>query len=146
MLTGVAATCDMTELVTPTSGIYAVGTCGAESVIWKLSGAAWGEVHRTATPLVSIWVDDADNIYATGMMGSITRIDGTWNETAGPGGVSISATKPGDVWVGGGVDELVHWDGANWSRVRLVGAANPQVLATERAVYINGASESVLLR
>lgn len=146
MLTGVASTCDMAELAIVTSGIYAAGTCGTEGVIWKLGGTTWSEVHRVAIPLVSLSVDAADNIYAAGNIGSISRVGGTWNDVAGPAGNSISATTPSDVWVGGGPDELVHYDGTIWSRVRLVGAANPQVLATDRAVYICGASDSVLLR
>ncbi|HTL31487.1 MAG TPA: hypothetical protein VL326_00105 [Kofleriaceae bacterium] len=146
LLTNVDSTCNIFELATPSSGIYAAGTCGTDGVIWKLAGSTWSEIHRVPVPLGSISIDATDNIYATGRLGSITRVDGMWNDAAGPGGSSISATQASDIWVAGGPDDLVRWDGTIWSRVRLVGAANPQVLATERAIYINGASDSVLLR
>ena len=46
----------------------------------------------------------------------------------------------------GGPGEVIHWDGMNWSRLGVVGAANPRVAASPRAVYISGVSNPVLLR
>jgi hypothetical protein len=69
-----------------------------------------------------------------------------WRTEANARGVSISATSPSDIWVGGGPDDLIHFDGAAWSRVRIVGAASPHVVATSRSVYIAGATTSVLVR
>ncbi|HSD87485.1 MAG TPA: hypothetical protein VLB44_08215 [Kofleriaceae bacterium] len=145
VLTGITG-CDLFELALHDSDVYTVGTCGTEGVIWKLSGTTWTEIHRTSASLVALWADAADNLYATGPAGSITRIAGIWHDEPAARGISISATGPGDIWVGGGPEDVLHWDGELWSRVRIVGAATPHVLATERAVYIAGASTSVLLR
>lgn len=128
------------------STVYAVGTCGSDGVVWQLDGNSWMELHRVPTSLRSLWVDDADNLYAAGPNGGVLRDAGTWRAEAGARGISISATSPSDIWVGGGPDDLIHFDGTAWSRVRIVGAASPHVVATSRSVYIAGATTSVLVR
>jgi hypothetical protein len=128
------------------STVYAVGTCGTSGVIWQLDGNSWTELHRVPTSLRSLWVDDADNLYAAGPDGGVLRVAGSWQEEPGARGVSISATSPSDIWVGGGPGDLIHFDGTAWSRVRIVGAASPHVVATSRSVYIAGATTSVLVR
>lgn len=149
---GTIADCDLHALaLRAPNTVYAVGTCGIggdEGVIWQLdaAGTDWTELHRISTPLRSLWVDDADNLYAAGPTGGTTRIAGAWQTAPSARGISISATKPTDIWVGGGPDDLVHYDGMAWSRVRIIGAASPRVVATPRAVYIAGATASVIVR
>jgi hypothetical protein len=128
------------------STVYAVGTCGSAGVIWQLNGNSWTELYRVDTPLRALWVDDADNLYAAGPSGGALRVSGAWRPESGARGLSISATNPSDIWVGGGSDDLIHYDGTAWSRVRIVGAASPHVVATSRSVYIAGATTSVLVR
>lgn len=125
---------------------YVAGTCGSEGVIWRWSGTAWVEQRREPKSLVALWVDAADNVYAAGPDGGAVRVNGTWRSEPQARGISISATGPTDIWVGGGPGDLVHFDGAAWSRVRIVGAATPRVVATARSVYIAGATTSVLVR
>lgn len=131
--------------------VYVVGSCGVagtQGVIWQLdaTGSNWTELHRAQTPLRSLWVDDADNLYASGPNGGVIRTSGVWKAEPQARGISISATGPSDIWVGGGPDDLTHYDGVAWSRVRIVGAASPRVVATPRSVYVAGATSSVLLR
>lgn len=138
--------CDLHALALHASTVYAAGTCGSTGVVWQLDGNSWTELHREPTALRSLWVDEADNLYAAGPEGGVLRVAGAWRGEPGARGVSISATSPSDIWVGGGPDDLIHFDGAAWSRVRIVGAASPHVVATPRSVYIAGATTSVLVR
>jgi hypothetical protein len=140
--------CDFHQLALHATSVYAVGTCGSDGVIWQLNanGSDWTELQRISTPLRSLWADDADNLYAAGPDGGTSRVAGMWRAESNARGVSISATSPSDIWVGGGPDDLIHYDGTAWSRVRIVGAASPRVVATPRSVYIAGATTSVLAR
>lgn len=138
--------CDFHAVGLHAPNVYAVGTCGNEGAIWRWSGTAWIELHREPQALQSLWVDDADNLYAAGPSSGAMRIAGTWRTEPQARGISISATGPTDIWVGGGPDDLIHYDGTAWSRVRIVGAASPRVVATPRSVYIAGATTSVLVR
>lgn len=138
------AGCDLHALALHGSNVYAAGACGNEGVIWQLDTAS--EIQRISTPLTALAVDDAGNLYAAGPSGGTTRVSGSWRAEPSARGISISATSPSDIWVGGGPDDLVHFDGTAWSRVRIVGAASTRVVATPRSVYIAGATTSVLVR
>jgi hypothetical protein len=146
MLQGIPTSCNALGLALTSTGVYAAGTCGTGGAIWKLTGTTWTEEHREIFPLAAMWVDNAGNLYGVGSAGMTKRVGGTWSTDPARIGSSISATSDSDIWIAGGADELIHWDGTVWSRVRIVGAANPRVIATPRAVYIAGAASSVLLR
>ena len=50
-----------------------------------------------------------------------------------------------DVWRTTG-NTVVHYDGTGWSRLGVIGADQPQVVASPRTVYLSGVSASTLLR
>ena len=138
--------CDLLDVTGDATTVVAAGTCGTDGVVWKLEGTSWTEIHRGAHPLSAIAIDAAGELFAAGPAGGARAIGGAWSDDAGAVGVSIAATSPDDVWVAGGPGEVIHWDGVSWSRLGVIGAAAPRVVATERAVYISGVSKPVLLR
>jgi hypothetical protein len=115
-------------------------------VVWSLGGTTWTEIRRSTLPLVGITTDSSDNVYAVGPQGGELRIAGTWSPEPNAKGTSVAATNPDDIWVGGGPEEVVNWNGTQWSRLYVVGAASPHVVALPRALLIAGASQILLVR
>jgi hypothetical protein len=128
------------------TAVYAVGACGAEGFVWQYTPPGWTEVYRAAPPLDAVAVATDDEVFAAGSIGGARTRGGTWQSEPAARGVSIGATTSSDVFVAGGPDDVVYWDGTVWSRLRVVGAITPRVGVTERAVYFSGISDSVLLR
>jgi len=88
-------------------------------------------VDANVTGVLAIWGRSASDIWAVGAAGAAYHYDGTsWTEH--PAGVShdlnsVWAAGPNDVWatglIPGKLDTdmiLLHWDGAQWSRVDAV--------------------------
>ncbi len=138
--------CNLYEIEGEGTEILAAGTCGTEGVVWRLTGTTWAEVYRGAAPLHAIAFDGSGGVYAAGPMGGAIRAAGVWRAEPVARGESISATGPDDIWVVGGVADALNWNGTIWSRLRVVGAGSPRVVATPRAVYLSGVTNSVLLR
>ncbi len=139
--------CDLAHVTGDGMTVLASGKCGTAGVVWQLDGTQWNEIYRTtASALDAVAMDPAGDIFAAGLQAGARSIGGVWTADPDSRGRSISATSASDVWAAGGPAGVVHWDGTAWSRLNVVGAANPHVLATERTVYFSGTSNPVLVR
>jgi hypothetical protein len=140
------ATCNLNAIDGRLGGIVAAaGACGGSGVVWRLDGMTWTEVYRGPIPLVAIAVTSDDEIVAAGPQGGARSAAGSWQALA-VAGRSVSATTSADVFVTGGPDEIVHWDGVTWSRLAATGATRPRVVATPHAVFFVGTNFAVLMR
>lgn len=126
--------------------VVAVGSCSGVGFVWRLAGSAWTEVYRGGGPLVAVTVTSAGDIFAAGPSGGVRSVGDVWQDEPMARGLSISSTTSADVFVAGGPDDVVHWDGTAWSRLAIVGAIGVRVAATPHTVYFGGATDSVLLR
>ncbi len=139
--------CDLTHIIGDATMVLASGQCGTAGVVWQLDGNQWSEIYRLpSSPLAAVALDSAGDIFVAGPDGGARSIGGAWTADPDSRGQSISATSASDVWAAGGPAGVVHWDGTGWSRLNVVGAANPHVVATPRTVYFSGTSNPVLVR
>jgi len=139
--------CNLAAVDGTATVLYAVGECAGVGVVWKQgTGTTWSEVYRAGPPLADVTVTSDGEVVAAGPSGGARTKAGAWGPDVGAKGISIGATTSSDVFVGGGQGEMIRWDGMRWSRMGLVGAIKPRVVATPHAVFIGGASQSVLVR
>lgn len=94
-------------------------------VVLHWDGARWspeplpGEPRHVA--LFKVWGSGPDDVWIVGEKGTIWhRTRGAWQLEPAPGVtgtlLTVSGSAPSDVWAVGGSDVL-HFDGADWSRV-----------------------------
>lgn len=101
------------------SDVWIAGDAGITRC--KTSGAGCAREYQAAG-MYGIWGSSASNIFAVGSGGKIARFNGTaWSPMSSPTSrllVRLSGTSASDVWaVGDSV--LIHYDGAQWSDVKL---------------------------
>lgn len=143
---GAAAGCDFHAVVATATNVFACGACGSVGALWQLSGSTWIELHRGGGVLEALAVTTEGDVIAAGMAGGGSWRSGAWVDAAAAIGVSVGATTRDDVWVAGGPDDVVHFDGTVWSRLRVEGTSKPHVAATPHAVYFAGVQLSTLVR
>ena len=137
--------CDLQAVDGNASQVAAVGACGGVGIVWTTTGTTWVEAYRGGPPLVAVAVTTDNEVTACGASGGVRSDHGTWIADANAAGQSISATTSSDVFIANATS-VIHWDGVGWSRLSVVGAVAPRVVATVHAVYFLGAESSVLLR
>jgi hypothetical protein len=139
--------CDVTSVTGTATDVFAGATCGPDGGgVWQLNGTTWTEIHHTPYHVAGIATDPAGDLFTTGPSGGARFVAGVWTDDPGALGLSISATSPDDVWVAGGQSSVIHWDGVAWSRLGVVGASRPKVVATSRQVTMSGVAVPVLVR
>jgi hypothetical protein len=143
---GAAAGCDFHAIAHAAGNVFACGACGTVGALWQLSGSTWIELHRGGGVLDALALTSEGDAIAAGMAGGGWWRSGAWLDVPQAIGVSVSATTRDDVWVAGGPDDVLHFDGMVWSRLRVEGTSKPRVVATPHAVYFAGVQLSTLVR
>jgi len=93
------------------------------SRVFHWDGQMWTRTTLQFVQVQALWGSSASDIWLTGIGDSYHYNGVSWsryesNTFVGPDDAwGIWGFGPNDVWAAGGRDELVHWDGAEWTAV-----------------------------